>query len=235
MFLKFHDSFWPAGSSQIYLRQKLVYLLHFSIIIITCSNNSRNQDISLASVRYSSANCNTFREIFWVVRSFFNSFVPQCNNTISGAKSTIQPLAWRIIPTVVAPEIDFTVVTYFVLFFILYESMFLAMESPSINNLFVLCWDYCDVFLAFYFFLLILLIQFSTSDETKLLSARPVLDNFWTYSSADIVGSFRGLLVVSCVIFNSLLFDYSSFTISRGWNWFLVSIVKLLRASQFLT
>ena len=32
--------------------------------------------------------------IFWGVRSFFNSFVSQCNDTISGAKSMIQPLTW---------------------------------------------------------------------------------------------------------------------------------------------
>ena len=33
-------------------RQKLIYLLHFNIKIITSTNNSRNQDISFNSVRY---------------------------------------------------------------------------------------------------------------------------------------------------------------------------------------
>ena len=61
-----------------------------------------------------------FCAIFWGVRSFYRLFVPQCNSRISGEKSTIQPLTWWIIPSVVAPGIDLTVVTYFVLFFILY-------------------------------------------------------------------------------------------------------------------
>ena len=57
--------------------------------------------------------------------------------------------------------------------------MFLIMESPTINNLFVICWDCCDVFLAFFFSdLLILLMQLFTSDETKLLSKKSVLTTF---------------------------------------------------------
>ena len=48
--------------------------------------------------------------------------------------------------------------------------------------------------------------QLSTTDETKLLLAESVLDgNFSTDFLADKVGSFRGLLVVSCAMFNSLL------------------------------
>ena len=50
--------------------------------------------------------------------------------------------------------------------------------------------------------------QLPTSDETKLLLAGSVLDgNFPLDFSADIVGSFRGLLVVFYAVFNSLLFD----------------------------
>ena len=77
--------------------------------------------------------------------------------------------------------------------------------------------------------------QLSTLDEIKLLSGGSVLDgNFSADFSAVIVGSFFGLLVVFCAMFNSLLFDCSSITFFRDWNWFLVSIVKLLRASRFL-
>ena len=86
-----------------------------------------------------------FCAIFWGVRSFSKLFVWQYNNTISGTKSTIQPLTWWIIPSGVAPGLDFTVVRYFVL--ILYGSMFLTMKSPTINNLFVIRLDSCDVFL----------------------------------------------------------------------------------------
>ena len=113
--------------------------MHFSMIIITSINNSRNQDISLTSVRY------LFYQLQYVLwnflrnKAFFKSFVPQCNNTISGAKYTIQPLTWWIIPSVDASGIKFTVVTYFVLFLILHGSMILTMESPTINNLFVIC------------------------------------------------------------------------------------------------
>ena len=35
------------------------------------------------------------------------------------------------------------------------------------------------------------------------------------------------ILIVSCAMFNSLLFNCSSVTFSRGWNWLLVSIVRL--------
>ena len=154
---------------------KLIYLLHFSMIIITSVNNSRNRDISLTSVR-----C-LFCQLQYVMCDFLRSksFVPQCNNTISGAKSTIQPLTWWL-PSVVAPGIDFTVVTYFVLFFILYGYMFLTMESPTINNLFVIWWDCCDIFLAFFFSdLLVLLMQSSKSDETKLFSAGSVSSSIY--------------------------------------------------------
>ena len=146
----------------------------------------------------------------------------------------MQPLTWCIIPSAVAPGIDFNVATYFVLFLILYGSMFLTIESPRTNNLFANYWDCCDVFLAFFFSgLLILLMQLSTSEETKLLSARPELDgNSSTDLLADKVGLFRGLLVVSCAMFKSFLLNCSSITFSRAWNWFLVSIVKLLRASR---
>ena len=154
-----------------YFRQKLIYLFYFSSIIIISINNSKNQDISLISLRYLFFQLQYVLCDFQRIKVFFKSFVPQRNNTISAAKSTIQPLTWWIIPSVVAPWIDFTVVTYFVLFFILYGSMFLIMESPTINNLFVICWDCCDVFLAFFFSdLLILLMELFTSDETKLLS-----------------------------------------------------------------
>ena len=71
--------------------------------------------------------------------------------------------------------------------------------------------------------------QSSTSDETNVLPAGSVLDgNFSTDFSAVIVASFRGLLVVSYAMFNSLLFDCYSITFSRGSNWFLATIVKLL-------
>ena len=84
--------------------------------------------------------------------------------------------------------------------------------------------------------LLKLLMQLSTSYEAKLLSAWSVLDgNFLAKFSAVIVESFRGLLGVSCAMFNSLLFGYFSVTFSRGWNWFLESNIKLLRASRCLT
>ena len=162
-----------------YFRQKLIYLFYFSSIIIISINNSKNQDISLISLRYLFFQLQYVLCDFQRIKVFFKSFVPQRNNTISGAKSTIQPLTWWIIPSVVAPWIDFSVVTYFVLFFILYGSMFLIMESPTINNLFVICWDCCDVFLAFFFSdLLILLMQLFTSDETKLLSKKSVLTTF---------------------------------------------------------
>ena len=61
---------------------KLIYLLHFSMIIITSVNNSRKRDISLTSVR-----C-LFCQLQYVMCDFLRSksFVPQCNNTISGAK-----------------------------------------------------------------------------------------------------------------------------------------------------
>ena len=118
-------------------------------------------------------------------------------------------MTWCIIPSVVAPGIDFNVATYFVLFFILYGSMFLAIESPRVNNLFAIYWDCCDVFLSFFFSdLLILLMQLSTSEETKLLSSGSELDgNSSTDFLADKVGLFRGLLVVSCAMFNSLLLN----------------------------
>ena len=121
-------------------------------------------------------------------------------------------------------------------FFILYGSMFLTIESPTINNLFIICRDCCDVFLAFFFpDLLKLLMQLSTPDEIKLFLAAFVLDgDFSTDFSVVIIGSFRRLLIFSCVTFN-LLFHYSSITFCRSWNWFLFSIVKLLRASRFLT
>ena len=117
--------------------EKFIYVLH--TIFHTSINNSRNQDISLTSVRY------LFYQLQYVLwnflrnKAFFKSFVPQCNNTISGAKYTIQPLTWWIIPSVDASGIKFTVVTYFVLFLILHGSMILTMESPTINNLFVIC------------------------------------------------------------------------------------------------
>ena len=125
--------------SSYYFRQKLIYLLYFTIIIIISINNSKNQDISLISLRYLFCQLQYVLRDFHRSKVFFKSFVPQRNNPISGAKSTIQPLTWWIIPSVVAPGIDFTVVTYFVLFFILYGFMFLIMESPTINNLFVIC------------------------------------------------------------------------------------------------
>ena len=105
-------------------RQKLIYLLHFNIKIITSTNNSRNQDISFNSVRY------LFCQLHYVLcnflrrnRVFFKLFVPQCNNTILGAKSTIQPLTWWIIPSVITAGIDFPVVTYFVLFLFFFHFM----------------------------------------------------------------------------------------------------------------
>ena len=106
----------------------------------------------------------------------------------------------------------------FCTFFIFYGSMFLTKKSPKINNLFVICFDCCDVFSD----LLILLAQFSASDEINILSAGSVLDDYYSADfSADIVGSFAGLLVVSCAMFNSLLFDCSTIAFSRSWNWFL--------------
>ena len=78
--------------------------------------------------------------------------------------------------------------------------------------------------------------QLPTSDETKLLLAGSVLDgNFSLDFSADIVGSFRGLLVVFCAVFNSLLLDCPLITFSAGWNRLPVPIVKFLRGSQLLT
>ena len=65
--------------------------------------------------------------------------------------------------------------------------MFLTKESPKINNLFVICFDCCDVFSD----LLILLVQFSASDEINILSAGSVLDDYYSANfSADIVGLF---------------------------------------------
>ena len=50
--------------------------------------------------------------------------------------------------------------------------------------------------------------QLSTSEETKLLSSGSELDgNSSTDFLADKVGLFRGLLVVSCAMFNSLLLN----------------------------
>ena len=135
-------------------------------------------------------------------------------------------MTWWIVPSVVAPGIEFTVATYFVLFFF-YGSMFLTMEFPTTNNIFVICWDYCDFFLAFSFSdLLKLLMQLSTSDETKLLSYGLYLMVTFQHTPTVIEGSFCRLLIVSCVMFNSLLFDCYASTFYRGWNWFWVIYVN---------
>ena len=185
----------------------------------------------------SSANFNIFCAIFWGVRSFLNhlyrSVITQYRRKISHTTFDMMNHSFCCCSTN-----RFYRCNVFCTFFILYGSMFLTIQSPTINNLFIICWDCCDVFLAFFFpDLLKLLMQLSTSDETKLLSAAFVLDgDFSTDFSAVIIWSFRGLLIISCVMFN-LLFHCSSITFCRGWNWFLFSIVKLLRASRsrFLT
>ena len=153
------------------------------------------------------------------------------------AKSAIQPLMWYIIFSVVSWGIDFTVVRYFVNFFTLHGSMFLILESSTFNNLFAICWDYCHVCLELFFSdRLISLMQLSTSDETKFLSAEWVFDGnfslaFWEISKR----SFLGLSIVSWAMFNSLLFYCHSIAFYKGCNWFLVLMMKFLRASQFLT
>ena len=87
---------------------------------------------SICSVRYLLCQLQYVLCDFLRSKVFLKSFVPQCNNTISGAKSTKQPLTWWIIPSVVAPGIHFIVVTYFGFY------MFSTMEAPAINNLFVI-------------------------------------------------------------------------------------------------
>ena len=87
---------------------------------------------SICSVRYLLCQLQYVLCDFLRSKVFLKSFVPQCNNTISGAKSTKQPLTWWIIPSVVAPGIHFIVVTYFGFY------MLSTMEAPAINNLFVI-------------------------------------------------------------------------------------------------